>query len=109
MRFCILHSFIKTPFIIIATLATHTTVLHTTDTNMASTSTTTDPSGFPATAVTSAAPPNEYAVTAKEPAPSAPPIPGMGTDAHSAQEALDKVAQEPSFLGKVANMAQPVC
>jgi hypothetical protein len=32
----------------------------------------------------------------------------MGTDAHSAQEALDKVAQEPSFLGKVANMAQPV-
>lgn len=43
-----------------------------------------------------------------EPAPAAPPIPGMGTDAHSAQEALDKVAQEPSFLGKVANMAQPV-
>lgn len=42
-----------------------------------------------------------------EPAPAAPPIPGMGTDAHSAQEALDKVAQEPSFLGKVANMAQP--
>jgi hypothetical protein len=33
----------------------------------------------------------------------------MGTDAHSAQEALDKVAQEPSFLGKMANMAQPVC
>ena len=71
-------------------------------------STTTSSAGFPAVAVAPAGPPNEYAVTAKEPAPSAPPIPGMGTDAHSAQEALDKVAQEPSFLGKMANMAQPV-
>lgn len=72
-------------------------------------SNTTDTTGFPAVAVTSAGPPSEFAVTAKEPAPSAPPVPGMGTDAHSAQEALDKVAQEPSFLGKMANMAQPVC